>query len=217
MGRWLLLALLVLGLLAFYFVPPFRSKATQVLMLFTAANAQSMAGFIRSCGAFAAPVSVFLMLVQAVVAPLSMQTVVFANAAIFGWWQGALLSWAGSLVGAAACFGIARVLCRSLVERLAKRGPIQTVDSFFEQHGTLAVFACNLFPFIPFDAVSYFTGITSIKFKDFLLGTALGQLPAIVVCSFVGKTLVGDAKTIYTVVLSVIALVVLIVALRKKS
>ena len=44
-------------------------------------------------GTMAATVSFFLMVFQSIVAPLPAFLITFANANLFGWWRGAILSW----------------------------------------------------------------------------------------------------------------------------
>lgn len=214
-GALILLVLIVLGVVAFFAVPGFRSKLTQILMLFRAANVQSMVGFLNSCGAFAAPAAVFLMVFQAVIPFLPDTIAIFANASMFGWLQGALLSWLGALVGAGTCFAITRVLGRGIVEKLAKGSMAQKVEGLFAQHGAFAVVVCGLLPFMPFGVVSYLAGLTAIKTRDFLIAAAISQLPAMFVYSYMGKTPVGDVKTVYAAVLTILAIAVLAVLVKR--
>ena len=46
-GRIILLILLILSVIAFYTIPSFRQKLTQILMLFRSASVESIIGFIR--------------------------------------------------------------------------------------------------------------------------------------------------------------------------
>lgn len=61
-----------------------------------------------------------LMMFQSIIAPLPAFLITFANAAVFGWWQGAILSWTSAMAGALVCFYIARIAGRDIVERLNK-------------------------------------------------------------------------------------------------
>ena len=80
--RIILLILLVLAVVAFYTIPSFRQKLTQVLMLFRSADVDSIIGFIRSYGPYAAAISFCLMVFQSVAAPLPAFLITFANAAV---------------------------------------------------------------------------------------------------------------------------------------
>lgn len=56
----------------------------------------------------------------------------------------------------------------------------------------------RLLPFVSFDFVSYFAGLTSMSFKGFMIATGIGQLPATIVYSYVGGMLTGGAKMLVT-------------------
>ena len=71
------------------------------------------------------------MVFQSLAAPLPAFLITFANAAIFGWWKGAMLSWFSSMVGAMVCFYIARLLGRDAVEKLAGKFAMESFDRFF--------------------------------------------------------------------------------------
>ena len=81
------------------YVPAFKSKLTQVLMLFRSMSVESIIGYIKSFGTWAILISFFLMMFQSVIAPLPAFLITFANAAVFGWWQGAILSWSSAMAG----------------------------------------------------------------------------------------------------------------------
>ena len=51
-----------------------------------------------------------LLVVQSVVTPLPSQPVMLAAGFVYGPWLGFAISWLGVLIGAVACFGIARLL-----------------------------------------------------------------------------------------------------------
>ena len=110
------------------------------------------------------------------------------------------------MAGAALCFFIARSLGRDTVERLAGKGALAGVESYFEKYGSKTVLVCRLLPFVSFDAVSYFAGLTPIKFWPFVIATGLGQLPATIVYSYVGGMLTGGVKYFVTALLCIFAL-----------
>ena len=68
--------------------------------MLASADVSRVVEFIRSYGAYAMAISFVLMVFQSVIAPLPAFLITFANAAVFGWWQGALLSWSSAMVGA---------------------------------------------------------------------------------------------------------------------
>ena len=141
--------------------------------------------------------------------------ITFANAALFGWVWGALLSWASAMVGALVCFYIARFIGREGVEKLTSKMALESIDAFFEKHGTYAVLIARLLPFISFDVVSYAAGLTSMRLGSFLIATGLGQLPATLIYSYAGEMLSGGARTFVFGLLILFAVVILIYLIKR--
>ena len=119
------------------------------------------------------------------------------------------------MTGAALCFWVAKALGREVVEKLTSKAGLQRVDEFFERHGSQSVLIARLLPFISFDFVSYFAGLTSMSFRSFIIATGLGQLPATVVYSYVGGMLTGGAQMLMYALLILFALGVLVVMARQ--
>ncbi len=98
--------------------------------------------------------------------------------AIFGVWWGTLWTTIAALVAAIAAFAFTRTFGRELVtHKLAGRW--EAVDAEIRQGGLFYLFAIRLLPIIPYGIVNFAAGMTSIKFKDYLIGTILGTLPGV--------------------------------------
>ncbi|HPX26228.1 MAG TPA: TVP38/TMEM64 family protein [Treponemataceae bacterium] len=194
---------------------PMRQWLLSNISLLTSLDIQKITEYIRSLGLWGPLISFILMLLQSVIAPLPAFVLTFANAIVFGWVWGALLSWTSAMAGAALCFGIARFYGRDVVSSLTSIKSIESVDVFFEQHGKYAIFIARLLPFVSFDIVSYAAGLTAIKFISFFIATGLGQLPATIIYSYVGGMLTGGAKAFVTALLILFALSAFIVLLKK--
>lgn len=211
-----IILVVILACVAVYFlVPPVKSSMNRVFGMFASGDFDVVRDFVASYGGWAALVSFMLMIFQSVAAPLPAFLLTLANANLFGWWQGAILSWSSAMAGAAVCFFIARVLGRDVAERLTSRAGIAQIDTFFEKYGRNTILICRLLPFVSFDIVSYAAGLTSMSFKSFFIATGIGQLPATLVYSYVGGMLTGGAQLLMTGLLILFALSALIVMLRK--
>ena len=207
----ILLFLGVIAVVALYFLyAPFRAFLKEVFRVFATGDFQKLKDFVASYGPYAVAISFLLMVLQSVVAPLPAFLITFANAALFGFWKGALLSWSSAMVGAALCFFIARSLGREAVEKLTSKGALKNIDDFFKRHGKQSILIARLLPFISFDIVSYAAGLSSVSFLGFWVATGLGQLPATLVYSYVGGFLTGGAKLLVTGLLILFALAFLI-------
>lgn len=213
--RLIVLLVLILLCLTYFFVPAVKSYVNEISSVLGSANVDAVVEFIRSYGPYAMIVSFLLMVFQSVLAPLPAFLITFANAAIFGWWQGAILSWTSAMAGAVVCFYIARALGRDAVEKYAGRGALASVEGYFEKYGSRTILICRLLPFVSFDAVSYFAGLTPIKFLPFLVATGIGQLPATVVYSYVGGMLTGGVKYFVTALLCIFALSIAVMIIKR--
>ncbi|MGU3522505.1 TVP38/TMEM64 family protein [Enterobacteriaceae bacterium C23F] len=210
-----LLIVVVALLMAYWLFPTMKAVLDGSLAAFATLDQAAIERFIQSWGPQAAAVSFFLMILQAIVAPLPAFLITFANASLFGAFWGGLLSWTSSMAGAALCFYLARILGREAVEKLTGKTVLESVDGFFTRYGKHTILICRLLPFVPFDPVSYAAGLTSLRFRSFFVATGLGQLPATVVYSCVGSMLTGDTYWLVTGLLILFALAILIVMVKK--
>lgn len=215
MTRLVILLAVAVLLMIYLSVPSVNAFITNAAAVLGSANVDAVIEYIRSFGGWAMAFSFCLMVFSSLIAPLPAFMITLSNAAIFGWWQGALLSWSSAMVGSALCFFIARGLGRDVVEKFAGKGALASVESYFEKYGTRTILVCRLLPFVSFDAVSYFAGLTPMKFIPFFLATGIGQTPATIVYSYVGGMLTGGARIMMTGLLCLFALSILVTIIRQ--
>lgn len=196
-------------------LPPVREACQQAFAVFQNVDVADVKTYLLSFGMWAPVVSFLLMIFQSVVAPLPAFLITFANAGLFGWIPGAILSWSSAMAGAALCFFIAKYFGREVVEKLTSKAALNSVDGFFNRYGKYAILIARLLPFISFDIVSYAAGLTSMKFWPFFWATGLGQLPATLIYSYVGGMLTGGAKTFVTGLLILFSLTVIAFMVKK--
>jgi len=132
---------------------------------------------IESFQAGGLPLLFVMMIIQALAIPIPSELVLIAGglafAFPFGWIVGAL----GSIVAAILSFYISRKGGRSLAIKLVGEKGIKFADNWFNRWGAWAVLLGRFAPFIPFDAISYSAGLTTMKLKSFLVPTVIGTLP----------------------------------------
>ena len=201
-------------LLIYLFVPAVNKLINDIIKMFQTGNFSAMRSFIAQYGPYAMLVSSLLMIFQSLAAPLPAFFITLTNANLFGWWQGCILSFASSMIGAAMCFFIARILGRDIVEKICTKGALAQIEEFFSKYGKKCILVARLLPFISFDVVSYAAGLTSMGFWGFFLATGIGQAPACIVYSYVGGMLTGGAKLMFMGLLCLFALAVLVTVIR---
>lgn len=203
----------VIGL--YLFIPAVKINVNQAIFILKNVDVDLARGYILGFGMWAPVVSFLLMILQSIAAPLPAFIITFANAGLFGWVKGAILSWTSSMAGAALCFFIARFYGRTVVTKLTGKYALDSVDDFFDRYGKYTILIARLLPFISFDIVSYAAGLTSMSFFSFFVATGIGQLPATIVYSYIGSMLTGTTKTIVVGLLMLFAISTLIFLLKK--
>ena len=207
---------IILALVLIYlFVPTVNDVINNMTSYLVKLDLEGLKEYILSFGIWGPIVSFLLMVLQSVAAPLPAFVITFANAALFGWVYGAILSWSSAMAGAAVCFYIAKFLGRNTVENLTSKFALDDVDKFFVKYGKHTILIARLLPFMSFDLVSYAAGLTSMSFTSFFIATGIGQLPATIVYSYVGGMLTGGAKLMMTGLLTLFALSILIYVIKK--
>jgi uncharacterized membrane protein YdjX (TVP38/TMEM64 family) len=214
-GRYIAIIGIAIFMLCYFTIPSLYNGLNKAFSTISKLDTKAVIQYLRSYGKLAAVVSFILMILQSIVAPIPAFLITLSNAAIFGWWKGAILSWSSAMVGAALCFFIARVLGRGAVEKITSKGAMESVDVFFERYGNYTILICRLIPFISFDFVSYAAGLTNMKFWPFFIATGLGQLPATIVYSYVGGSLSGGAQKLFVGLLTLFSLSIVIGIAKK--
>ncbi len=111
-----------------------------------------------------------------------------AGGYIYGHAPGLLFAMIGTTLSSILTFGLSRYLFRDyLRKRLSTH--YAGFDSRFDNGGIFTVAAMRIIPVLPFDAVGYVSGVSSIKFTDYLIGTLIGELPGAFVLTMLGSSL----------------------------
>jgi uncharacterized membrane protein YdjX (TVP38/TMEM64 family) len=165
----------------------FRSEVNRALGLLGRGDIAGLRDYILSFGALAPIASCFLMVLQALVAPVPSFLITFANGLAFGVFWGWMLSLLGHVLAAAVCFWISRSLGRAPVEVLVGKTGLQSADRWFARWGTYAVFFGRLVPGVAFDVISYAAGLTRMRFRNFMVATTLGIFPQTFLYSYLGR------------------------------
>ncbi len=206
----------ILAIICMYlFITPIKNTIDEVISVFATLDVEAIKAYILSFGIWAPVISFLLMIFQSLAAPLPAFLITFANAALFGWVKGAILSWTSAMAGAVICFYISKIYGRNTAEKMTNKFALEEVDKFFDKYGNYAILIARLLPFMSFDIVSYAAGLTSMGLWSFFWATGVGQLPATIVYSYVGGMLTGGVKTFVTGLLILFSLSILIILIKK--
>lgn len=161
----LLLGLLAGAVYVFYFTDTGRSVTPSAAR-----------DFIQAQGPVAARLLYVLLYIIGTVVLLPGTVLSFAGAVLFGPWEGTLYTWIGASIGAVLAFFLAKALGRDFVDRLLK-GKFQAFDERIRDNGFIGLLVLRLIPLFPFNGINFGSGLTSIRFRDYLLATAIGIVP----------------------------------------
>ena len=112
---------------------------------------------------------IFLFLVvmgiQGLLIPIPSEIVLLATGMIWGWFWGGLMGMIGSMAAALLCYYVSRRGGRPLAEKFVGEKAIDIADEFIRKHGIKAIIITRFIPFIPFDVISYTSGLVDIDVK----------------------------------------------------
>ena len=109
------------------------------------------------------------------------------SGALFGLWEGLILSLASSTVGATIAFLLSRYFLGDLFNNFF-RSKSEIIKKEFDEKGTLYLLTLRIAPIFPFFLVNLAMGLTSISVRQYFICTALGMIPGLVVYTFAGLT-----------------------------
>ncbi|MCO1653538.1 TVP38/TMEM64 family protein [Pseudonocardia humida] len=140
--------------------------------------------WVRSAG-WAGPVlyAAIAALASLTPGPATMLTV--GSGVLFGWPGGVPVALTASLTSALVNFTMARLLGRSTVQGLAG-DRLERLDAALRRRGVLAVIGIRLVPMAPFAIVNAACGLSGVRVRDYVLGSAFGLLPGTVTFVAVG-------------------------------
>jgi uncharacterized membrane protein YdjX (TVP38/TMEM64 family) len=138
-------------------------------------------------GPWALPVAVLAFAVLAFVGVPQIMLIAAAVVA-FGPMTGFAYSWIGTMVSSLVGFYLGRMAGARTLERFSGEG-VRRFVRLIGRNGFFASFIVRLVPSAPFIVVNMAAGVTPMRIADFLLGTAIGIVPKIVLTAFAGNSI----------------------------
>lgn len=139
-----------------------------------------------------------------------------AAGALYGVPGGFAVSMAGASLGAVGAFLISRRSAGEVLGGGGGGGPrMQRIRVRLEGNGLLALFVLRLLPIVPFNALNYAAGATSISLRDYTLATVFGIAPGVLVYVALGDGLSDPLSPLF--IGAVVLTVVLALAARAAS
>jgi uncharacterized membrane protein YdjX (TVP38/TMEM64 family) len=140
-------------------------------------NQQELQLWLQKMGVWA-PILYILIYSIATICILPSTPLNLSGGAIFGSVWGTVWTSIAAILAAVLSFAFSRSIGRNFVEKKLA-GKWQSIDREMHHGGFFYMFAIRLLPLIPYGMVNFAAGLTSIKFRDYFLGTFLGTVPGI--------------------------------------
>ncbi|WP_408011365.1 TVP38/TMEM64 family protein [Pseudalkalibacillus sp. A8] len=182
------LGLILLIVVIFYF------KGSNLIDLLTGDSINRVVSYVRSWGLFAPLISIILMILQAIVAPIPSFLITGANGSIFGIYLGFAISWIGAMFGAITAFYLSRVFGYEQIKKKLDDNWLYTFKKMEGSYGFWFVLIMRLLPVVSFDLISFAAGLAGMQIKRFLLATGIGMIPGTIAYTLLGHGLVDIDK-----------------------
>ncbi len=145
---------------------------------------------IDSFGAWGWLVALGIQVLQVIVALIPGEVVEVGCGMAFGTWGGLLICLAGSAIGSALIFLLVRKFGVKLVEVFVSREKINSLKFLNNERKLKSVIFLVFFTIgTPKDLLTYFAGLTNIKFHEFLIISTVARIPSIISSILVGDKL----------------------------
>jgi uncharacterized membrane protein YdjX (TVP38/TMEM64 family) len=116
---------------------------------------------------------------------------------------GPALGVALAVVASTASAVIALLLVRAAgwqLSRLVRHDAVEKVDARLRDRGWIAVMSLRLIPIVPFSAINYAVGTSTVRVLPYTLATLAGMLPGTAAVVILGDALTGDVSPLLLLV-----------------
>ena len=133
-----------------------------------------------------------VMIIQTIIAPIPSEALlVFSGAIGLKIIDIVIFGGLGTIIGAIIAFYIARIWGKPIITKLIGSKWVDRVDTWIDKNGTKAILFTRLIPIIPFDLISYMSGITKLKFRNYFFATVIGAFPRCLILAIIGISAKG--------------------------
>jgi len=175
--RWLILGAALALLIGVALLPDVRAFLTTAFAALTSRDPAVTRAFVDGLG-WAGPLALIAgFVLQAVLPVLPALVLTAVTARAYGPFEGFLIVYLGTLLGAAAGYWLGRALGNALIRTLVGERTRLKVHEFTERHGTQGVLMIRLMPILSADVMNLVAGAARMEFRPFMLATAAGALP----------------------------------------
>ncbi len=160
----------------------------------TEINAEPFRQWVEDRGWLGPLLFILIMAASVLFAPIPNVPIFIAAGLAWGAVLGTIYSMAGLILGSIAAFSISRKLGRKWLPRLVGSKASKRLDGLADTMGGRVIFWARMLPAVNFDWISFIAGVTSIRFRVFLVSSTLGMLIPTAVWVVAGEGLGEDFR-----------------------
>ena len=166
--------------------------------LFT--NPEGFRSYVSSYGVWAPVVFVAIYVILVISAFGPAYVLNYLSGAMFGFWMGFLLSWAGNIIGAALAIWLGRGVTKSIVHIFFPARKYQRYVGYVRTRGWAYLLILYAIPNPLGDTLNYVAAASDIKYWKLVLMLTLARIPLVIMRTAIGSTMV-NFKTIHWIVM----------------
>lgn len=144
-----------------------------------------------------------------------------AGGFVFGFAYGTVYTYIGTVAGTFLAFWLARYFgsgfVNNLLQRALKGKAFDILEQIKEEKAFSTVFLLRVVPVLPVDAVSYGSGLTDIKFRDYALATSLSMFHGVAAYVYMGslaRSITVNGVAISIIIYIMVTVVPIVLAVR---
>lgn len=169
--------------------------------------------WVNSHGIWGRIIFIFMLVIQVLIALIPGEPFEMGAGYAFGAIEGTILCVIGNLIGGLLIFALVRTLGMKFVEIFYSREKIHSLK--FLQNSkrfNFLLFIVFLMPGTPKDLLSYFVGLTPVKWSTWIFITTIARLPSILTSTICGGAL-GDENYKFAIIVLFITLILSVIGL----
>lgn len=163
------------------------------------------------------PLAFFLLqLLQIIIAPIPGGTVGLVGGALFGTFEGFLLSATGTLIGSTIVFVLAKRFGRPFVLKFVRPELVEKYDHIKESKLNTVLFLIFIFPLFPDDMLCFVAGLSTMPLKTFVIIVLLARTPSVFINTMIGAGIMDDTPTQFIVALVIYVVLIAVLYFNRK-
>lgn len=178
-------------------------------------NFDSIREKISACGHFAGPVYIVIFILRTLLIFFPYSVMVILGGSLFGHINAFVYSLIAVFFSATLGFYVSRYVLRDFMRKLLK-DRVEYLDTRIQNHGFKIIFLMRISTIFPLDVLSYASGLTKVKYSQFILGTMIGILPETFSLAYLGNNLKKPLSTKFVIAVILVAATVTVPFLSNK-